>query len=108
MIEMEPDLQEEIPPEMKLFRAVLSLAFEDAMNTNATRVSAVLKSKAHDWFINCVQDFNLICNLAGYDPAFIKFNYKKLLKSGKVYFEAKEIKYIKSYWKFFKKNDSRR
>lgn len=105
---MEPDLQEEIPPETKLFRAVLSLAFEDAMNTNVTRVSAVLKSKAHNWFINCAKDFNLICNLAGYDPAFIKFNYKKLLKSGKVSFTATEIKYIKSYWKFFKKNDSRR
>jgi hypothetical protein len=112
MIEMEFTKEELIPPEQKLFRAVISLSFEDAMALNCSRSSAVLKSKAHRWFTNGGQDFITICNLAGLEPQHIKDKYLNMWRSKQIHFTDKEIRYINSYWKFFnrrnKHNDNTR
>lgn len=101
MIEMELTKEEVLPAEQKLFRAVIYLAFEDAMALNCSRSSAVLKSKAHRWFTNSRQDFITICNLAGFEPKHIKDKYMSMWNSKQIHFTDKEIRYINSYWKFF-------
>jgi len=101
MIEMELTKEENILPEQKVFRAVVSLAFEDAMSLTRSRNAAVLKSKAHRWFTNGGKDFILICSLAGFNAQQIKDKYLETYRNGKINFTDKEIKYINSYWKFF-------
>lgn len=88
-------------PEQKLFRAVIALAFDDAMSLTRSRSAAVLKSKAHRWFTNGGKDFIFICSLAGFNPQVVRDKYISMFKSKIINFTDQEIKYINSYWKFF-------
>jgi thiamine monophosphate kinase len=108
MIEMELTRTENILPEQKIFRAVVSLAFEDAMSLTRSRNAAVLKSKAHRWFTNGGEDFILICSLAGLNSQQLKDKYLEMYRKGTINFTDKEIRYINSYWKFFNRRNKKK
>ena len=66
-------------PELKLWRAVLSLAADDAV-TNKVRCCNGLSDIdiARSWFTQPSSIFYLVCNYAGYDPSYV---YDKMIRS---------------------------
>jgi hypothetical protein len=85
-------------PELKLWKAVLALAFSDALSKHDSRPSAVLKSKAHRWFMAPSWDFNTVCGLAGYDESFVKEHYRALVNEKQIVFSHSQLKFIRNYW----------
>lgn len=98
MFKLELDESEIISPERKLWRAVLSLAFIDALCQNEGKVSSVLKSKAHRWFIWGGRDFDDVCHLAGFTGGFVRRKYEQLMKERAIKFSDKQSRYIFKYW----------
>ena len=66
-------------PELKLWRAVLSLAADDAV-TNKVRCFGGWSDIdiARSWFTQPSSIFYLVCNYAGYDPSYV---YDKMIRS---------------------------
>ena len=55
-------------PEQKLWMAVLEAALDDAlMNKDPYQ-----KEKAQRWFREGGQNFRLVCDLANFDPSFVR------------------------------------
>ena len=55
-----------------------------ALENHANRLVQFEKdqSQARRWLLSGSRDFNLICDLAGYDPEYIRGNAKKLERAG--------------------------
>ena len=87
-----------LAPERKLWRAVLSMAFIDALCQHEGRVSAILKTKAHRWFIDGGKDFDDVCHLAGFTGAYVRRKYEELLKSRAIKFSPRQARIIGKYW----------
>jgi hypothetical protein len=85
-------------PELNLWKAVLALAFSDALSNHESRISAVLKSKAHRWLMSDSWDFYMVCAFAGYDGDYVRDHYKRLLREKEVQFSNKQLKFIRNYW----------
>ena len=98
MIGIELEEGGERSPELNLWKAVLSLAFSDALCKNESRPSAVLKSKAHRWFMFSSRDFKDVCSYAGYDGDYVKSNYNKLVENKEIRFTPNQLKHVRSYW----------
>jgi len=98
VFKLELDESEIISPERKLWRAVLSLAFIDALCQNESKVTSVLKSKAHRWFLYGGRDFDDVCHLAGFTGPFVRRKYEKLMKERAIKFSDKQSKLIFKYW----------
>ena len=66
-------------PELKLWRAVLSLAADDAV-TNKVRCCNGWSDIdiARSWFTQPSSNFYLVCNYAGYEPSYV---HDKMIKS---------------------------
>ena len=102
LIENTPD------PEIRIWRAVISMALEDAMITNQNRTESVLKGEAHDWFCNNSEDFKLVCFQAEMDPKYVRMKYLEALEKRNIFFTNKQnlnIKYTKEYEKLRKAKD---
>lgn len=102
LIENTPD------PEIRIWRAVISMALEDVMITNQNRTESVLKGEAHDWFCNNSEDFNFVCFQAEMDPKYVRMKYLEALEKGNIFFTNKQnlnIKYTKEYEKLRKAKD---
>jgi hypothetical protein len=102
LIENTPD------PEIRIWRAVISMALEDVMITNQNRTESVLKGEAHDWFCNNSEDFKLVCFQAEMDPKYVRMKYLEALEKGNIFFTKRQnlnIKYTKEYEKLRKAKD---
>ena len=95
-------LDTEIPPEVRLWRAVITLAVEDVLNESQGRNESVIKAEAHDWFVSDSVDFNNVCFSARLDPEFVRDRYLRALDTGTIKFTKKQhlyIRYTKAYEK---------
>jgi hypothetical protein len=86
-------------PELNLWKAVLALAFSDALSNHESRISAVLKSKAHRWLMSDFLGLLYgLCFLQVYDGDYVRDHYKRLLREKKVQFSNTQLKFIRNYW----------
>ena len=102
LIERTPD------PEIRIWRAVISLALEDVMITNQNRTESVLKGEAHDWFCNNSDDFKFVCFQAELDPKWVRMRYLDALEKGIIKFTPRQnlnIKYTQQYEKLRNSKD---
>jgi|TARA_Y100000389_G_C17282451_1_gene423682 hypothetical protein len=89
-------------PDIRIWRAVISLALEDVMITNQNRTESVLKGDAHDWFCSDSEDFNMVCFQAELEPKWVRMRYLDALEKGVIKFTRKQnlnIKYTREYEK---------
>ena len=87
-------------PDIRIWRAVISLALEDVMITNQNRTESVLKGDAHDWFCSDSEDFNMVCFQAELEPKWVRMRYLDALEKGVIKFTRKQnlnIKYTREY-----------
>ena len=74
-------------PELKLWRAVLGLAADDAIKNRYTfNEGRNMIDQARSWFLQPTSNFISVCHYAGYDPGYIKYKMKKAIEKQ----EAKE------------------
>ena len=74
-------------PELKLWRAVLGLAADDAIkNRHTFNEGRNMIDQARSWFLQPTSNFINVCYYAGYDPGYIKYKMKKAIEKQ----EAKE------------------
>ena len=93
-------LEEPVPQEQKLFRAILTLALEDVLSKSQGRHESVVKAEAHDWFVNDSEDYRNVCYMAGLDSDWVRERYVKALDNGQVKFTLKQhlqVKYTRLY-----------
>ena len=93
-------LEEPVPQEQKLFRAILTLALEDVLSKSQGRHESVVKAEAHDWFVNDSEDYRNVCYMAGLDSDWVRERYVKALENGQVKFTMKQhlqVKYTRLY-----------
>lgn len=93
-------LEEPVPQEQKLFRAILTLALEDVLSNSQGRHESVVKAEAHDWFVNDSEDYKNVCYMAGLDSDWVRERYVKALEKGQVKFTMKQhlqVKYTRLY-----------
>jgi hypothetical protein len=93
-------LEESVPQEQKLFRAILTLALEDVLSNSQGRHESVVKAEAHDWFVNDSEDYKNVCYMAGLDSDWVRERYIKALENGQVKFTMKQhlqVKYTRLY-----------
>tara|TARA_Y100000592_G_scaffold75748_1_gene118448 strand:- start:53 stop:385 length:333 start_codon:yes stop_codon:yes gene_type:complete len=96
MLELRTEFEnEKQPAEQKLWRAVLQRAFEDVIYPGIERSLVVFKYKAHLWFTSRQIDFDIVCNLAGYDGTYIQDAYLRMVDKEQIFFTIDQINYIK-------------
>tara|TARA_R100000664_G_scaffold4873_1_gene9623 strand:- start:1276 stop:1578 length:303 start_codon:yes stop_codon:yes gene_type:complete len=68
-------------PELKLWRAVLGLAADDAVkNRYKFQEGRNAVDQARSWFLHPTSNFITVCHYAGYDPGYIQYKMKKAIK----------------------------
>ena len=93
-------LENPVPSEQKLFRAIITLALEDVLSNSQGRHESVVKAEAHDWFMSDSEDYKNVCSIAGLDPDWVRERYNKALDNGQVKFTMKQhlqVKYTRLY-----------
>tara|TARA_B110000211_G_scaffold146483_1_gene167008 strand:+ start:1390 stop:1815 length:426 start_codon:yes stop_codon:yes gene_type:complete len=93
-------LENPVPSEQKLFRAILTLALEDVLSNSQGRHESVVKAEAHDWFMSDSEDYRNVCYIAGLDSDWVRERYVKALDNGQVVFTMKQhlqVKYTRLY-----------
>ncbi len=93
-------LENPVPSEQKLFRAIITLALEDVLSNSQGRHESVVKAEAHDWLMSDSEDYRNVCSIAGLDPDWVRERYTKALDNGQVKFTMKQhlqVKYTKLY-----------
>jgi len=93
-------LENPVPSEQKLFRAILTLALEDVLSNSQGRHESVVKAEAHDWFMSDSEDYKNVCSIAGLESDWVRERYVKALDNGQVVFTMKQhlqVKYTRLY-----------
>jgi len=68
-----------LSPELKLWKSVLAVAANDAMQDRVVKVDVYNDiDRARNWFKEPTQNFFQVCLYAGYEPMYI---YKKMRKA---------------------------
>ena len=68
-------------PELKLWRAVLGLAADDAVKDKYKfHEGRNTIDQARSWFLQPTSNFITVCHYAGYDPGYIKYKMRKAIK----------------------------
>lgn len=104
-----------VPPEQKLWRAVLNQALEDAFGVNTIQICEKDKNEVNEYFRKRSPEFDRLCEDAGIDPTRLWRKVQKLkgVQSGFLIPSAKEKdtleifktfkdrreKYRKSHWR---------
>ena len=86
--------QKNVDPYQKLWRHVVLNAFEDLCVTNTDRKSSILKWNAHHWILES-KDFEIVSWWSGWDPEYVRNQYRKALKEKLIYFTDKHLKWKK-------------
>jgi len=70
-----------LSPELKLWKAVLAVAANDAMQSKVGRVDTYNDiDRARNWFKEPTQNFFQVCLYAGYEPMYICGKMKKAIE----------------------------
>ncbi len=72
-------------PEIKLWRAVLAAAVEDALRDKFVDYKGYpltfgIRELERDYFLHPTESFYLVCRYAGYDPEYVKRKMVEKLK----------------------------
>ena len=68
-------------PELKLWRAVLGLAADDATRDKYEfHEGRNMIDQARSWFLQPTSNFITVCHYAGYDPGYIKYKMRKAIE----------------------------
>tara|TARA_A100001391_G_scaffold41552_1_gene23862 strand:- start:110 stop:403 length:294 start_codon:yes stop_codon:yes gene_type:complete len=68
-------------PELKLWRAVLGLAADDAIKDRYKfNEGRNMIDQARSWFLQPTSNFVTVCYYAGYDPGYIKYKMTKAIE----------------------------
>ena len=68
-------------PELKLWRAVLGLAADDAIKDKYKfEENRNMIDQARSWFLHPTLNFTTVCHYAGYDPGYIKYKMTKAIQ----------------------------
>ena len=68
-------------PELKLWRAVLGLAADDAVKSKYKyQEGRNMIDQARSWFLQPTSNFITVCHYAGYDPGYIKYKMTKAIE----------------------------
>ena len=72
-------------PEIKLWRAVLAAAVEDALRDKFVDYKGYpltfgIRELERDYFLHPTESFYLVCRYAGYDPEYVKRKMVERLK----------------------------
>ena len=68
-------------PELKLWRAVLGLAADDAIKDRYKfNEGRNMIDQARSWFLRPTSNFVTVCYYAGYDPGYIKYKMTKAIE----------------------------
>ena len=71
----------ESDPELKLWRAVLSLAADDAIKDRYKfEEGRNMIDQARSWFLQPTSNFTTVCYYAGYDPGYINYKMRKAIE----------------------------
>jgi len=81
--------------EQRLFQAILVQALEDAVNPSSFKKETYHKHDSHKWFISNSVDFQDVCWGADMDPDFVRGEYLKMVKEGKVHFTKLQVSWIR-------------
>lgn len=92
-------VRQNLPQEIKLWRAVINNAVQDAMLQVSDRKSSLLKCDAHYWIIENSQDFQNVCHYADLNPEDVRRQYIRAIEKKKIIFTDKQIK-----WKKYNEN----
>ena len=93
--------QKNVDPYQKLWRHVILNAFEDVSINNTDRKSAILKWASHHWILDS-KDFETVSWWSGWDPEYVRNQYRKALNENLIYFTDKHLKW-KRYVELFEK-----
>ena len=68
-------------PELKLWRAVLGLAADEATRDKYEyHEGRNMIDQARSWFLQPTSNFITVCHYAGYDPGYIKYKMRKAIE----------------------------
>ena len=68
-------------PELKLWRAVLGLAADDAIKDKYKfEENKNMIDQARSWFLQPTKNFFTVCYYAGYDPGYIKYKMRRAIE----------------------------
>ena len=67
-------------PELKLFRAVITRAIEDAMYDGLWKYKIIDKREAISWLTSNSNDFKRICHYADIDPEYALTKFTQAMK----------------------------
>jgi len=77
--------------ETRLFCAILYQAIDDASYKGIDKKYLRYKQEAIEWLTNMSEDFCVICNLANYNPEYVKDQVKRMALHGSVKFTQKQL-----------------
>ena len=69
-----------LSPELKLFRAVITRAIEDAMYNGLDKYKIIDKRGAISWLTSNSNDFKTICNFADINSEYASVKFAKAMK----------------------------
>ena len=67
-------------PELKLFRAIITQAIEDAMYNGLYKYKIIDKREAIAWLTSNSNDFKMICHFADIDSEYASIKFTKAMK----------------------------
>ncbi len=67
-------------PELKLFRAIITQAIEDAMYDGLYKYKIIDKREAIAWLTGNSNDFKTICHYADLNPEYASLKFAKAMK----------------------------
>lgn len=70
--------------EIRLFCAIIYQAIDDACYSGLDKKYLRYKQEAIDWLTSMSDDFCLICNMANYNPEYVKDQVKKMSMHGSI------------------------
>lgn len=85
-------LMDDIERYRSLWKAVILQAVTDAISSNKRTEIQLEKKKATAWLFDPNQDFNIVCEYAGYSPAYVR-DKARLIIEGK----PNELVYDRQY-----------
>ena len=81
--------------EQRLFQAILLQALEDGVSTSGFKKETYHKDEANRWFLEDSEDFKKVCWSADMDPEFVRGEYIRLCKQGKIRFSNIQLSWIR-------------
>lgn len=79
-------LHEELSCYYRLFQAVISESFADAFIVENNRHQKFIRKGARHWLLQDKKDFEIVCQLAGVHPGYVRKNADLMLKRYQSFF----------------------